>query len=201
VYQTNVRLPFDSYCCGDSCGNNEVHDLFSDNDQKKRRDVVSPPAVSDLFDKNASKDRKPRDVVSIKKRAPLDRLERRDECKWENHPDNDPKKPYLVYEKQYRVGPISKCNLKDGCEGSIDISYSETISQSFSEEAGIGATLFEAIGLSMSFSYSEEEAKENGYTYSHKYSVPNGASGYVAWEPIAECKTTAMTKVSYVFMC
>ena len=104
-----------------------------------------------------------------------------------NNEDTD--KPYLRYEDQYRIGPISKCSLADGCEGEIDVSYSETISQTFGAEAGIGATLFEVIGLSMSFSYSKETAEENGFSFSHKYSVPEGASGYVAWEPIAECKS------------
>lgn len=146
--------------------------------------------MSDLFD-NATRDsQKPRDVASIKKRAPLSRLDRRDdECKWENNEDTN--KPYLKYEDQYRIGPISKCSLKDGCDGSIEVSYSETISQSFGTEAGIGATLFEVIGLSMSFSYNEEEAKEKGFSYTHQYSVPEGAAGYVAWEPIAECRFIA----------
>ncbi|KAL2202376.1 hypothetical protein CC79DRAFT_1326516 [Sarocladium strictum] len=179
-----VSLP-ETYCCGTSCGVSPSGDLFDN----KRRDLPAPPPVSDLFSDGVSNgvsdSKKARNVVDIKRRAPLERLDRREECKWENGKDTD--EPYLRYEKQYRIGPITKCNLEAGCTGSVALSYSETISQSFTTEMGMGATLFEVISLSMSMSYTEEEAEEKGFTYTHEYTVPNGASGYVAWEPIAEC--------------
>lgn len=125
--------------------------------------------------------------MTLSKRRPAFDLIKREDCKWNNKGDSD--KPYLKYPGQYRVGPITKCQIQDGCEGSIAISYSETVSESFGMSAGAGATLFEVISLSMEFSYSQETAEQNQFTYTHSYSVPYGASGYVAWEPVTECKS------------
>jgi hypothetical protein len=61
-------------------------------------------------------------------------------------------------------------------------------------ESGVSATLFEVVSVSMSFSYSEETAEEKGYEFTYKYSVPEGARGYVAWNPLGECTSRSLTK-------
>lgn len=113
-------------------------------------------------------------------------LMKRKECTWENKGDS--KKPYLKYPGQYRVGPIDQCSIEDGCTGSVTIGYSETVSQEFGMSAGAGVSMLDIISFSVEMSYSESTAKTNSYSYTHEYSVPNGASGYVAWEPVAECE-------------
>jgi len=133
------------------------------------------------------------DPVAIKRKAPLELLGRSDECKWNGLDDSE--EPYLKQLGQYRVGPFTPCETEGGCDGrEITLSYSSTVSETFGMESGVSATLFEVVSVSMSFSYSEETAEEKGYEFTYKYSVPEGARGYVAWNPLGECTSRSLTK-------
>jgi len=149
--------------------------------------------VEELFEDTRSSKRTILDPVDIKRRAPLERfnvLDKRDECTWVNQEDSD--QPYEKRPGQYKVAPVTLCTVVDGCSGSVTMSYSASVTQEFGVEAGMGATLLEVMSISMSFSYSESTSETTTTTYEAPYSLELGQRGYLAWNPILECKSSLL---------
>lgn len=156
-------------CCGqEACAVAQKDDPFS---SPSKRETSSASVV--------------RDVTAVKRASPFHRLHKRD-CGFEL--SGDDKSTTVKYGDQRKITNEVICEADVDCTDGVEISYSESVTNTFGVEASLGGELFKALSLSVSFTY--EYSIEKGTEFTGKYdgARPKGSRGYITFTPKIECK-------------
>ncbi|KAB5542670.1 hypothetical protein GE09DRAFT_1225590 [Coniochaeta sp. 2T2.1] len=169
------------WCCDDEC---DGIIAFEATARLARKDYIHMSSPASNLANKVKKSSPSSDVTAIK-RSPL--MRPRADCKWEGAAPEDSRGAAVKVTGTLSCGQDGDCQLQDQAE----VSFEAT--QSFGVSTEVGASFFDLVQASVSFSYEYSFTQGEKRLVSYTVSIPPGTKGHLEWTPYLECTTGKFT--------